>query len=423
MKSLGIQLSCFALGALLGAGALALVRGGPRSSSIAIAPDVDPRTTRTVAPEEHAGELPERTARELSNPPQESRAQADLPLFSEALIAHAREELAAGWRQERSDEMPPALQAEGMQSFEQQVLALPRSIGWKLSRRETQREQALEDLRTGGVFAALERLDAGDTGPMLELVRDRPRFEAFFAREAAERSTNGPLRIADDEPPEDGVTLTFPAGVFELEDFLRKWSAREPLARDLTLSGAGMGFTLFVGGDFSCSSRLRNLRLRDCTIFSERGGLFDLRREAASVALERVRLCGFDTGAGSSSALDTQELAIHLVECEIAGGYGRSPTFGKLFDVRTDALLARFDRCTISSLRIAVPLLEPGATVVFSNCTLRDILDDALADAEKRPGVLFDACSFTRSSAQPGDAAPRKDLNELFPNWRNELQK
>ena len=106
-------------------------------------------------------------------------------------------------------------------------------------------------------------------------------------------------------------------------------------------------------------------------------------------------------------------------DCRIEGGYGRSPTHGQLFDVRTAGLLARFDSCVLDY--IGIKRLHPGSTVVFANCTLRNILDMDSADMPQLPGVSFPGSTLFPSS-QPHDTSFRKDLSDLFPNWPTRIE-
>ena len=135
---------------------------------------------------------------------------------------------------------------------------------------------------------------------------------------------------------------------------------------------------------------------------------------------ERVRLIGFDMGAGSSCLFGTKELAVWLRSCRIEGGYGPHPEYGQLFDVRTDALLARFDNCTIDRVRIA-PHLYPGSTVVFANSVLTDVLDHDFDSLQEKPGLSFPGSTLA-PLPDPFEGSLHKDLNQLFPNWRQRIE-
>src|SRR5690606_13610272 len=102
-----------------------------------------------------------------------------------------------------------------------------------------------------------------------------------------------------------------------------------------------------------------------------------------------VRLIGFDKGAGASCAFGTEELALRAKGCVIEGGYGRAPQHGTLFDVRTDGLLARFEDCELRLLDLELNHIRSGATVVFEDCRLTDLLGTAGQPDRLPPGVRF----------------------------------
>lgn len=384
-----------------------------------------PRERAPVAPGETRKEelVQARRAEAPGSAVERTAAPPELPLFSPALIEYASEKLREGWRLERSEEMSEVVHESALETFRETVLALPHPLGRKLAREQTAREEALADARTGGVFALLERLDEGGAGPVLELVRDDVAFEQLFQRDAPERVVDGASAAASREPVADGTTLAFPAGVFRLVDFTGNWSSGRTFPRDVTVTGAGMNATLLVlGSDLSSRAKLRNLRFRDCTLHTDDNYAFDVRVDGTVVRLDRVRVSGFDMGAGASCAFGTDTLALHAVDSVFAGGYGRNPGSGRLFDVRTDGLVARFDRCTIEG--VSLGSVRSGGTLVMTACTLRDMLDDPEALAASHAGVLLDQCSVQLFQ---GDHAAReealgRDMNDLFPGWEAALK-
>jgi hypothetical protein len=341
-------------------------------------------------------------------------------LISDALRRYAEENIAKGWSAVRKDEIPAEDLAEGMKSYEQIVRDSPARIGRSLGERRTKAEEALEDARTGGVFALLERLHGGGVGPLPALVRDPKQFDELFVRVVPETFRDGLAnRGHADAETEDGVTLTWPAGVFKVENLMRE---KDPYPRDVTLAGAGMNSTMLVlNGDLSTNQSLRNFAIRDCTVNTNNHYLFDLRVEPAAIRFDRVRFIGFDMGAGGSCLLGTSSLALNARQCRFEGGYGSSPPSGRIFDVRTDALLARFENCTFSLVRLAIGYWSAGETVLFLGCAFDQILDDPIRDAAGRPGVIFDGCSITLHDGGR-ENVPRRDLNELFPNWRARME-
>ncbi|MEO6710505.1 MAG: hypothetical protein ABIP42_13070, partial [Planctomycetota bacterium] len=193
--------------------------------------------------------------------------------------------------------MPAADLAEGMKQFELTVRQTPHQIGTSQAERRTKEEAALADAKTGGVFNLLASLDAGGVGPFPELVRDPALFAPLFQRVVGEHLRSGlEKRGADGSPIEDGVTLTWPAGVFKVENLLEP-KGKEKAPSDVTIAGAGMNSTMLVlTGALMPRTNLRNFSIRDCTIHTNNNYLFDFRNLAASIQFDRVRFVGFDIG-------------------------------------------------------------------------------------------------------------------------------
>lgn len=135
------------------------------------------------------------------------------------------------------------------------------------------------------------------------------------------------------------------------------------------------------------------------------------------MTFERVRFVGFDSGAGGSCLLPAKAIAVRAVDCHVVGGYGRSPRSGSLFDVRSNALVARFERCHIEQVDVEVPHLRPGSTVVMIGCTLSDLLDTQALESHGHAGLFLDGCVVSYLPNVP-QAAQAKDLDALFPDWQ-----
>ena len=352
--------------------------------------------------------------------------RADDVLITPALRRRAEAELRRGWGSVRPDEMPQDDLGEGATKYEAIVLESPYSIGRQLGERRTKAEAALEDARTGGLFALLDALAAGGVGPLVEVVRDAGRFEPFFARDAEEGARSA---LDDREHPDalvgDGTTLTWPAGVFRVVNLM--WE-KSPYPRDVTLAGAGIDATMLVIGDGSGNDALvtngkslRNFAIRDCTVHTNGNYLLYMHTLPVSVRFERVRFVGFDAGAGGSCLISAGALALTARSCRFEGGYGLVPSSGTLIDVRSDAVLCRFEGCTFSLLSLRIWDWHPGATAVFLGCTLDRMLDDAMTHAQLKPGVVFDGCSCSRFEGT-WDEVPKLDLNALFPNWLQRIE-
>ena len=365
-------------------------------------PAVTPTTISSVSLREPSAP-PERQVRE--------REPEEIPLVHPGLLVHAREGIRAGWEQSRGDRIGDELLEQGVQTYEGVVIDSPKQIGRRLGQEANERE---EQASAGDAFLALFELLQGNE-PNLDLVSDAKAYAQLFERTAPESVVDG--REIPNELT-DGLTLHFPPGVFEVKDFLR---SRYPLGKDLTVTGSGMNQTLLLMGDLSARDKLRNFTVRDCTTFSS-GGVFDLRREPGSIHMERVRVTGFDTGAGSSSLLSARSAVLLFRECRIEGGYGKSPQHGYVFGGLSEGVLARFESCRISSTRVDVVRLRPADTVVFDGCHLEDIFDDPAAQAEHKKGVAFVNCAILKYDKEvQGWPPPQKDLNDLFPDWKNRV--
>jgi hypothetical protein len=350
-------------------------------------------------------------------------------LFSDALLAYARDGLYSGWSGVRGDAMPDDQLAIGMAQFEDNVRSMPRGLGRQLAEARTKAELLAADARRGGAFGLLATLLEGDGAPLPELVGNAAAFEELFAREHPE----APVDAAKWEPgadAPDGTTLNFPAGCFRFE-LPADQQGQAPA--DLTIAGAGMDATLLVlTDDLGSRGALQRLELRDCTIYTNNNYLFDQRQGGATVVLDRVRVVGFDIGAGSSCALFFQEgLALTARNSIFAGGFGRSPIHGTLFDMRNDALLARFENCSIERMAIEVWRLQPNATVVFESCDLLDIISHQplVEQVQSHAGVELIACRLeevSTSELYSSESTKKdelvRDLDDLFPDWKTRLE-
>ncbi len=131
-------------------------------------------------------------------------------------------------------------------------------------------------------------------------------------------------------------------------------------------------------------------------------------------------MIGFDSGAGGSSLLHAPGMVVLARACRFEGGYGKRPD-GTLFDVRSDALLARFEACQIDQVALNLHHIRPGASVAFVNCTLTNILDRRFVEGHDQPGVVFPGSTLEFFPEDQGEP-PRKDLNELFPDWQKRIE-
>jgi hypothetical protein len=338
--------------------------------------------------------------------------------WSAALQTMALEGLARGWAEVRQDELPPDAAAAGLARFRKEVEALPPRIGRELAEQRGRDELVAEGIEAVGVFEYLELLGGNQFGPFPDLVGDGGRFGALF-----DCSLEGPLLagrefIAGRFPSnglEDGTTLRFDAGVTQV--YL--WTPRGTPPRCLTIEGAGMDATLLRTPAFHDGGRIEQLTIRDCTLMATSVELLDFRSRGSVARLERVRLIGFDVGSGKSCALALDQTALLARDCRFEGGYGRNTELGgKLVDVRTSALLARFERCRFDAIDLNLQSLPGRATVVFSDCVMIDLRDRRDPRTLQHPGVRLVNCSV--QMAAPDEQRDwKRDLNEIFPGWES----
>lgn len=343
-------------------------------------------------------------------------------LVSEALLTNAQPEIANGWHRERRDGAAEAEAGEGGDKVKESALVLPHSMGSRLDKEQLDEEVAGEKARTGGVIVTLERLEDGAEGPLMELVRDRATFDQFFVAEHSTRTIEGTVALSKQaldkqEPVKDGATLTFSAGVHVLHDFGRHWRDRFP--RDLTIRGGGKASTLLVlESPVSLNDTVRNLTFENCSIHTNNQKLFRAKGISMSLTLRNVRITGWDNGAGGSSLLAANGLALRAIDSEFLSGYGRAPQHSRLFDVRTNALLARFENCTLARTEV-FSRIRDGATVVYRGCRIEDAMD---WNSEVPSNVLLDGTSLTFLDRSQGQEPAKLDLNDLFPGWEKALR-
>lgn len=406
-----------ALGVLIGVALAALfflrVRVEPQApegrETVSTEPVAQPEAPR--APESRVEEPNERV--DASQPTRVPPTDDDA-LFSPALQRYARDGISSSWKRLRAQPIPDVTLEQGWKQFRDEVLALPERIGETLATDANEADALAAALANADAFELLEQLKDRPIGPFDELVGDAERFERLFAC----GSSGGPLvdgtQLAGLDKLEDGTELRFPAGVHKL-DLRRATQASFP--RCLSIRGAGMNRTLLLVEELDSRTRIERVEFSDATLSTKY--LFDLRSELATIVLERVRMVGFDVGAGGSCVFSTNGNTLVMRDSRVEGGYGRNPGSGNLFDIRTRALLARFDRCTFSGLEIPADGLYAGSTVLFSQCTFVDALDPEMTFTHPRPGLRFERCTQTFAARDENgwQKVPKLDLNDLFPGW------
>lgn len=365
-----------------------------------------PAAARLQAPPEPTRLPPQR---ELPTQPTTER-DSDEALITAALRDYARAGFARGWARVRTDELTVKEREELMAEFERALLAMPEAMGERAAEAQSEIEKRLRALDTSDAVDWLQRVE--DSAPELGAVaRDAERFAGFFRPRSAGGATHDGATLREQDPLEDGARLQFPAGVFRVADLAR---GRNPFPKDVTLAGAGMDATLLVMQDLGPRGALERFCIEDCTVFAENCSVADVRSGPTVLSLRRVRIVGFDCGAGGSYALDLRASAIQASLCHFEGGYGRDPLGLANLMRRTRPLVARFEGCTFERMSLD-GAVQPGA--VFARCAMIDMLQEPGA------GPLYQDCSISVLPYESlhDEAVRRKDLNELFPGWQERI--
>ncbi len=391
----------------------------------------------TEPPLENVAPTRENVSAREAPPATENTRSSPEDVIGARLREYARQGIRAAWKDSRGDEISDERLERGMHDFEISVLSLPAAIGRRLAAERSREELLARDAQSGGAFALLEKLNKEPT-PMLELASDPAAMQALLARGSPETTVRAEgLGKSLAKQLESGKTYSYPAGVYAIEI---NFNGVQQVPQEVTIAGAGMDATLLVlTQDIYADKPLQRFSIRDCTVFTNDNYLFDQRGAPATVLLERVRVVGFDMGAGSSCALSfSGGLVLLARDCRFEGGYGRSPQHGRLMSINSPALVARMERCRVDRVTLEA---EGMSTVVFSQCTLSDLLDPQLrfATPEKRmayeeslrtlTGVVFQATSISFFDNAAWNLAPTswdvpaRDLNELFPGWRQALER
>lgn len=402
----GLQMGLvFAVGVALGGAAMAAWGDDPdaavRPPGARLPPDAAaaaPVAQRAADPVPDAGSGPSSTVE------RDVAASHDGTVVSPALRAYAAAEIELGWREVRSDPIEPSTVAELVAIFATTVERTPRVLGRRAAEQRSERDRKAAAFAGADLITLLQSID-GKEPEAAEFVQS-PRFANALAPRGGGSGVDG-TRLSRSEAIPEGAVVSFPVGVHAVGD-LGAW---RPPATDVTLRGAGMDATLLVLDAQRHRVPLRRLAIEDCTVYCD-GAITDLRQVPAVLALRRVRIVGFDCGAGHCVAFYLfGGVALSAVECRFEGGYGRHPEFANLMTVHGPCL-ARFERCSFERMDLAN---ADRASVVFVDCAMREML------ADRPPGPTFANCDYRRLSdpQRRDDAFLRRDLGTLFDDWRN----
>jgi hypothetical protein len=334
-------------------------------------------------------------------------------LVSAALRTRAMAEIRRGWAESRKDAVPDEVMQRSLDSYCRTIIEAPAEMGRSAAKERSEKETRAAAVASGDAFAMLKQV-GGDEPEVRELMRTPARFAELFRPQVGGATVDG--RSIEGKKLDDGSVITFPAGVFAVSDFS---TTRTPSPTDITVRGAGMDATLLViAQGLSPRDGMARFAIEDCTVFAQ-SGITDVRGEPTVLALRRVRVVGFDCGTGSSVVFYTHMAAVLAQDCRFEGGYGRSPIHGCLINGQ-QPMLARFEGCVFARMALDYAS-EP--TIVFANCSMTDLL---------RPlprGPVYENCrSQVNELAQRSEwealrASLTRDLNDLFPQWQQRLER
>lgn len=165
----------------------------------------------------------------------------------------------------------------------------------------------------------------------------------------------------------------------------------------ITLRGKGMDDTILnTSGDLVFTKGVDNLKIEDLTLDSSRGsdGIID-SRGASALLLSGVRIKGFDSAGGHSSALGLSGKSYIAAEnCEFLGGYGRRPYSGSAISLRNQGF-AYFKNCSFRELDyflIADGPIVGGSVVKLEGC--RSQYDNFTGRYSEGVTVVMRGCNF-----------------------------
>lgn len=330
--------------------------------------------------------------------------------FEALLREWVASELRRGWRAVRAEDMPEDQYALLFRRCLQSLLEAPAGMAAAAARRLTEEEQAAVALAGGETVEFLEMLDAPAAKRAAYVASEQ--FARLFQPAGGGASVTGPEYAQGSELP-TGAVLAYPAGVYEVGDLA---NGNDPFPTDVQIRGVGMDATLLVLDANRARSPLVRFHIEDCTIYCE-NAITDVRSNPAVLSLHRVRVVGFDCGAGGSCAFYGSEgFALLATDCRFEAGYGRAPGSYAYLMSTDGAPLARFVRCSFERMSLGD---ARSRSVQFDSCTMHELLDEA-PDGPRYRGCRITLCDQQRK----WDADyRRRDLNELFPQWRERLQR
>jgi hypothetical protein len=340
-------------------------------------------------------------------------------LFSRELLAHFDAQYRRAWALRRSDAPTDEEVGFALARFKESVLGFGGAQGRRDAESKTKSEAAAKPLEEADPYSLMLAIAAGAWKATPDALE-----EGLLGRVTARRTQGAGVEGEGlKTAPSAGTTINYGPGVHRVSSRLLVDRTRSRgLPDDLAFVGAGMDSTLLiVDGSFSTNEELHGLTFRDLTLTPKEGqcGPFDLRGPSATVDLERVRIVGYDCGAGGSVCFDARPSGafIRASQCEFLGGFGRSPWSGHCNLAYGSPLIGRFDGCRFEGTELNTRYASGGGALLFKSCVFALAPSDPLAGTHA--GVRFVDCvtESTQSSTQapPG---PKRELSEWFPQLR-----
>jgi len=334
------------------------------------------------------------------------------PMFSKALLEHFHKEFIQEWRKVRAVDPNKEQLALGEERFREIVLRFPAEIG-RLSAEECNDKDALEKAMACGDGVSLIASVENDC-----YTHDPERFGELIHQCVTPRVAGPTLSSKDFAEGKEvdiveGTIIEFGPGIHKLDECKLRGPDKRGLPSDVTIRGMGMDATLLRIGDIGINGDVNRLAFRNLTLDAENEGLFYLRAGSLVLDLENVRIVRFDAGHGGCTILDAKNgNVIKAINCEIIGGYGRSPGKGNLFD-RGDSVLAHFTNCRIELLKLGLRPSSQDGHILFQNCTFSLLRTNPLE--KPMANIEFTGCKFeTLWDFQMPREKLRKDLGDLF---------
>jgi hypothetical protein len=304
--------------------------------------------------------------------------------------------------------VPADIVERGLRDYEDLLRTRAHWFGRSAAEQRNEAERKTSLLASDDLVAMLAGI--GGDEPEAKALVASDRFASLFAPRGGGSAVDG-TTLARDGKVADGSVVAFPAGVFAVQDFAR---GNDPYPVDLTVRGAGMDATLLVVDAQRARSAMQRFAVEDCTVFVD-NALTDVRGQAAVLSLKRVRFVGFDCGAGSCVAFYLSSCALHAVDCRFESGYGRHPqgyanvpagqrrvprTFRSLHLRSRRSSKCEWTQRAVHQLHARRDALGSATGPTFLNCRYATIAEDKKWNADCR----------------------RRDLNVLFPQWKERLQ-